>query len=213
MPTLRHFTRTACLVILLAVPQIAAGQAVTPQATPPNAFGVNPDSACYNSRLKVGDLANADASIQQGVARATRDARAWQPDAQLTSLRLVCPLLTTGLRWEGVFFSAEAQAYYSTDTGRKEAVEEDPDTIPILDPATISLKEAYRSLVRGGFDDDMYLTAQGGVTIKMSTDDLPFGPPAAPRGQLYAHLAVDDNGLVTDVWVSLADGTIYRYAS
>jgi hypothetical protein len=122
-------------------------------------------------------------------------------------------LLTTGVQWEGVFFSETAQAFYSTDTGRIDAVNDAPETIPTLDPSGIQMREIHRSLIRAGFSDDLRLTAQGGVTIRQSTDTQPFGPPDAPRNQVYAHLAIEVGGQVTDVWVSVGDFTIYRYGS
>lgn len=197
----------AVFVLVLVMPGTMAAQEATPGVLP----GQDPDAPCANGRLQIGDLAEVDATIQAGVERATRAAQAWQPDARLYTLRLGCPLLTSGYRWEGVFFSETAQALYSTDTGSVDAVEADPDTIPTLDPAGISMQDVYRTLVRAGFADDLLLSAAGGVTIRPSTDANPFGPESAPRNQLYAHVAIEVSGQVTDVWVSLEDNTVYRY--
>jgi hypothetical protein len=110
-----------------------------------------------------------------------------------------------------VFFSESSQAFYATDTGVVEAVNDDPSSIPTLDPEGIVLQEVYRTLLRAGFGDELSLGAAGGVTIRYSTDTHPFGPESAPRNQVYAHIAIDVNGQVTDVWVAIGDGTIYRY--
>lgn len=182
-------------------------------STPESILGQDPDAPCANSRLRIGDLESVDTTIESGLQRAVEEARRWQPDARLYTLRLGCPLLTTGVQWEGVFFSETAQAFYSTDTARIDAVNDPPETIPTLDPAGINMREVYRSLIRAGFSDDLQLTAQGGVTIRQSTEAHPFGPPSAPRNQVYAHLAIEVDGQITDVWVSTADRTIYRYGN
>lgn len=176
-------------------------------------LGVDPNAPCATSRLRIGDLENVDGTLEAGLEASVAEAQQWQLDARLYTLRLGCPLLTTGVQWEGVFFSETAQAFYSTDTARVDAVNDPPDSIPTLDPSTISMREVYRSLIRAGFSDNLQLTAQGGVTIRMSTDTQPFGPQAAPKDQVYAHLAIEVDGQITDVWVSMADFTIYRYGS
>lgn len=202
-------------VVSLAVAVVAAPMqtVVAEDPTPVAIFGRDPDAPCVASRLRVKDLDSVDATIDQGVEAATAQARDWQEDARLWTLRLSCPLLTTGIRWEGVFFSETAQAMYATDSGRKEAVEDEPDEFLTLDPAVISIHDVYRSLIRAGFADDLYLTPQGGVTIRYNTNDQPFGPPTAPREQVYAHLAIEQDGLIRDVWVSINDGTVYQYES
>lgn len=197
------------LCLAFAVPLVSSAQESTPQSF----TGGDPNAPCGPSRLRIGDLENVDATAAAGIERAVEEAARWQDDARLYTLRLGCPLLTTGVRWDGVFFSATAQAFYSTDTARVDAVNDAPETIPTLDPAGISLREVYRSLIRAGFSDDLQLTAQGGVTIRHSTQTHPFGPPEAPRDQVYAHLAIEVDGQITDVWVSIGDGTIYRYGN
>ncbi len=198
----------AALLLAMTVTTLAAQE-----STPESILGESPDAACATSRLRISDLESVDATIEQGVQRAVDEAQRWQADARLYTLRLGCPLLTTGVQWEGVFFSETAQAFYSTDTARIDAVNDPPDTIPTLDPTVLNMREVYRSLIRAGFSDDLQLTAQGGVTIRQSTDARPFGPPAAPRNQTYAHLAIEVDGQITDVWVSVTDGTIYRYGT
>jgi hypothetical protein len=199
-------TPIVLMLIMLLAPTIAAQ---TP--TPEGGFGIDPNAPCGQSRLRVGDLKSIDDTIAKGVERATQEAHQWQGDARLFTLRLGCPLLVTGVKWEGVFFSADAQAFYETDTGKVDPVEVDPQLIPTLAPGTFKMSTVYSSLVEYGFTDDLLLTAQGGVTIKTSTSELPFGPPNAPRGQVYAHLAVEKQDQVIDVWVSMSDGTVYSY--
>jgi hypothetical protein len=218
-PLVQHHYRPKLTIFALAAVVIAGvggspPAAATAQSSTPVAIaGEDPNAPCATSRLRIGDLESVDATIGGGIQRATEEAQRWQADARLYTLRLGCPLLTTGVQWEGVFFSETAQSFYSTDTGRTDAVNDAPETIPTLDPAGIQMREVYRSLIRAGFSDDLRLTAQGGVTIRQSTDSHPFGPSAAPRNQTYAHLAIEVDGQITDVWVSTSDYTIYRYTT
>lgn len=202
---------TTFITTFLAILVLGAAPAVAQTSTPDSAFGIDPNAACGMSRLKVGDLKDIDASIGPGVERATEEAQEWQRDARLYTLRLGCPLLVTGVKWEGVFFSQAAQAFYETDTGKVEPVEVDPSLIPTLAPDRFRMSLVYDSLIEFGFTDELLLTAQGGVTIKASTNELPFGPPSAPRGHVYAHMAVEQQDQIIDVWVSLTDGTVYTY--
>ncbi len=201
------------LTLAVLVGLVVVLPAVAQESTPEPFIGQDPDAPCAQSRLRISDLEDVDATIAPGVEKAVEEAKRWQQDARLYTLRLGCPLLTTGVQWEGVFFSETAQAFYSTDTARIDAVNDPPETIPTLDPAGLSMREVYRSLIRAGFANDLQLTAQGGVTIRQSTETHPFGPPAAPRDQVYAHLAIEVDGQITDVWVSMSDGTIYRYGN
>jgi len=206
-PLLRKTVAAAITAVLLFTPVGAVAQ----EATPGLVLGQNAVAPCAVGRLTIGDLEGADATLAKGVEAATAKAQAWQKDARLSTLRLGCPLLTTGYQWEGTFFSETAQAFFSTDTGQIDASDDDPDSIPTLVTENLSLRPVYRSLVRAGFTDALLLGASGGVTIRPSTEAQPFGPPSAPRDQTYAHVAIEERGQVTDVWVSMTDGTIYRY--
>lgn len=205
-----HRLRTTILT-LLTIATIGVAPMSAQPSTPETAFGVDPNAACAMSRLKVGDLREIDTTIGPGVERATEEAQQWQSDARLYTLRLGCPLLVSGVKWEGVFFSQSAQAFYETDTGKVDPVEVDPTLIPTLAPDRFRMSLVYDSLIEYGFTDDLLLTAQGGVTIKVSTNELPFGPPSAPRGHVYAHMAIEQQDVIIDVWVSLTDGKIYTY--
>lgn len=197
-------------LLVLATPATSLAQE-TATATPPSVLGQDAGQPCADGRLKVKDLAGADASMADGIAAAKNAAKQWRSDARLVILRLGCPLLEPGLRWDGTFFSDSAQAYITTETGKIEPAEDDPRTIPTLVTDSVSFRLVYRSLLKAGFDDSLELVPGSGVTVQMSTDQQPFGPPAAPRGQIYFHLAIEERGEVKDVWVNASDGTIYRY--
>lgn len=199
------------ITVVLAFMLISIVPVSAQSSTPETAFGEDPNAACSMSRLRVGDLKDIDNTIRNGVERATEEAHQWQSDARITTLRLGCPLLVTGVKWEGVYFSQSAQAFYETDTGKVDPVEVDPSLIPSLEPDDLSMSVVYDALIEYGFTDELLLTAQGGVTIKTSTNEMPFGPPSAPRGHVYAHMAIEEQDVIIDVWVSLSDGTVFTY--
>ncbi len=181
---------------------------------PPLAGESDTDLPCFDGRLRVRDLENADPSIPDGLARVYEIGTGWEPDARLFALRLGCPLLETGYQWEGTFFSKTAQAFYSTDTNEIRATDDDPNSIPILGTDEgMEVHFVYISLLRGGFEGDALLGAGGGVTIRPSTEAQPFGPPAAPKDDVYYHVSIQQRGEVVDVWVASKDGTIYEYSS
>ena len=195
-----------------ASPAPASPTAVpTEDTTTPEPPITEDPSACTDGRLRIADLAGADQHLQEGLARIQDRAQRWQADAQLVEMRLSCPLLRTGLQWEGTFFSATAQANYSTNTADIEPAEEAPEDIPYLDVSSVSFQVANRSLLRAGFSEDLRLAAASSVTIRQSTDTVPFGPPTAPTGVVYIHVAVEERGVIKDVWINAQDGTIYRY--
>lgn len=196
---------TLALWVCLITPAFA--QSSTPEA------GLTSDANahCIDSRLRVGDLKTIDNTLDPGVKRATEEATDWQKDARLYTLRLGCPLLITGVKWEGVFFSESAQAFYETDTGKVEPVEVDPQLIPTLDPSQFRMSSVYEALIAYGFTDDLLLTPAGGVTIKTNTNQLPFGPPSVEKGTVYAHVAVEQQDVIVDVWVSMSDYSVHTY--
>lgn len=208
------------LAILLAWMPAAAQDAsppASPAATPetpiptPGAPVTEDPNACPDGRLRIRDLVSADGHFADGIEKVTARGLIWQPDARLVELRLSCPLLKTGLQWEGTFFSETAQATFSTDTAAIEPSESEPDSVPYLDPANVSFQSVHRSLLRAGFSDDLRLAAASSVTVRYSSDQVPFGPPTAPHEVVYVHVAVEERGVIKDVWINAEDGTIYRY--
>lgn len=213
LPT-RHLTGRLIFCALVALLSMSAPAAASAQdtATPSTLPGESDTSRpCFDGRLRIRDLENADASMQAGIDRVTQLGKEWEEDARLYSLRLGCPLLETGYQWEATYFSESAQAFYGTDTADIQAAEDDPGTIPTLETEGLSMVPVYRSLVRAGYSEDSLLGASGGVTIRQSTDTQHFGPPSAPTGDVYYHVSVLERGEVSDVWIAASDGTIYRY--
>ncbi len=208
--------RGMCQVVMLL---LAVSMVVTPvgaqEGTPPPLAGEQDTSVpCFDGRLRIRDLDVVDDQIPAGLERVYDLGEAWEEDAKLFSLRIGCPLLETGIQLDGVFFSKTAQAFYYTATNETRATNSDPATIPVLDTSKgLQVSFVYGSLVRAGFPEDSLLAATGGVTIRPSTEDQPFGPEAAPRGDVYFHVAIEDRGEVVDLWIASRDGKIYQYAA
>jgi hypothetical protein len=225
MPVYHHCRRLSCIAIALwfalaGAPVVAQDEATppaSPVATPaapaptPGAPVTEDPNACIDGRLRIRDLSAADEHLADGIEKVTARGLAWQADARLVELRLSCPLLKTGLQWEGSFFSATAQATFATDTSSVEPSEDAPDRVPYLDPSNVSFQVVHRSLLRAGFSDDLRLAAASSVTVRYSSDQHPFGPPTAPHEVVYVHVAVEERGVIKDVWINAQDGTIYRY--
>lgn len=207
--------RISAITVLLSLflassPGVALGQ---DEGTPPPLPGeVNTDQPCYDGRMRIRDIENADPSIAAGLDRVYEIGKAWEDDAELFSLRLGCPLLEPGYQLDGTFFSKTAQAFYSTATNEVLPTDADPVTVPILDTtAGVEVNFVYRSLLRAGFDEDSLLAAVGGITIRPNTEGQEFGPPSAPLNDVYFHVSILDRGQVVDLWIASKDGKIYRY--
>lgn len=224
MPVNYRPRRATCAIVALCLVLIgvpAAAQESTPPASPaatptgptptPGAPVTADPSACRDGRLRIRDLSLADEHLADGIQKVIARGTVWQPDARLVELRLSCPLLKTGLQWEGTFFSTTAQATFATDTATVEPSEDAPDSVPYLDPSNVSFQVVHRSLLRAGFADDLRLAAASSVTVRYSSDRHPFGPPTAPHEVVYVHVAVEERGVIKDVWINAEDGTIYRY--
>lgn len=187
---------------------VAQGEPATPQ---PLAGVEDATEPCFDGHLRIRDLEGAQETLSDGFAKADAVAKAWEPDARLLVLRLGCPLLETGYQWEGTYFSERAQAFFETDTRSVQASEDDPKEIPTLDSSTIQVLPVFRSLLKAGYDEGSQLGAAGGLTIRPSTEAQPFGPPSAPRNDVYFHVSIEERGQVIDVWIAARDATIYRY--
>ncbi|MBA2248328.1 MAG: hypothetical protein H0W23_09370 [Chloroflexia bacterium] len=212
----RSLSRVVAITLLgaLLVASLVAGNAAAQNetATPQPLAGEDDlTKPCFDGHLRIRDLEDAQETLTDGFAEADAVAKAWKPDARLVTLRLGCPLLETGYQWEGTYFSESAQAYFETDTRVVQATEDNPKEIPTLDSATVQVSPVYRSLLRAGYDEASQLGVASGLTIRPSTDAEPFGPPSAPRDDVYFHVSIEERGQVIDVWIAARDATIYRY--
>jgi hypothetical protein len=193
---------------IVALPVAVVG---AQDATPAPMLNGDPGAPCSEGRLQVQDLSVADESLKRGVEAAAEKAKQWQPDARLVELRLGCPLLETGFLWHGEFYSDSAQAFINTDTGEIAPAESDPKAIPTLVADRLSFQLVHRSLLRAGKAEGLELMPGGGVSVRTSTEDTPFGPTSAPRDRVYFHVALLERNEVQDIWIDAADGTIYRF--
>jgi hypothetical protein len=165
---------------------------------------------CAHSRLTIGDLPAIDEAWEEGLADAATRAKEWQDDARLVGLRVGCRLLDPGFRWQGRFYSSGAQSYYLSDTGETTPAEIDPAKVQTLPTDDLSFKRLHRALTEAGYDETIQLMPVAGVEVRLNTEEEPFAPPDAPKDVVYYHVAVDDRGKVTDLFVG-TDGEIHRY--
>jgi len=188
--------------------------AVDPKGqAPANVAGNEGRVPCADGRLLIGDLPEVDRQWQAGLESATRKSLVWQPDARLISLRVGCQLFEPGFRWQATFYSARAQAFLASDTGETEPAEVPPERVSTLPTEGISFGMLRRSLLKSGFSDDDEISPSSGVELRLNTEAMPFGPPAAPLDVVLYYVAVDRLGETKDVFVSGADGTVYRFAA
>jgi hypothetical protein len=187
----------------------AAGRTVAPPTPTGSSAAAAP---CSNGQLTVGDLPEIDALWRDGLSEADARAAVWQDDAMLTTFRVSCELFETGFRWQAVYYSRDAQAFFSSDTRETEPAGIDPDSVPALDTANLSFALVHDALVRAGVEDATAISASTGVDVRMNTERSPFGPSQAPKETIIYHLAIDRLGETIDLFIEGEDGAIFRYA-
>ena len=170
-----------------------------------------PSPSCATGRLVIGDLPAIEEDFEDGVAAEMELAADWHDDARLVGLRVGCRLLDDGFNWRGIFFSDAIQTYWYSDTGVTRTVDAVAPPGPTLPLDDVSFTRLHRSLIRAGYTDETELNPTSNVEIRLNSDEAPFGPPSAPRGEVYVHVAIESRGGVVDLFVSAEDGTIYRY--
>ena len=170
-----------------------------------------PTSSCTTGRLVIGDLLDIEDGFRAGVMAEVESAGRWHADARLVGLRVGCRLLDEGFNWRGIFFSDAIQTYWYSDTGETKTVDAVGPPGPTLPLDGVSFIRIHRSLIRAGYVDSTELNPTSNIEVRLNSDEAPFGPPSAPRGQVYVHLAIESRGDVLDLFVSADDGTIYRY--
>lgn len=217
----RRALRAITLVLIAGsvwlVPGLSAA-ARPPIATAAGSTFVQPDSAaatptpaCTAGRLVIGDLRAIESDFRAGVAAEVELAGDWHADARLVGLRVGCRLLDDGFNWRGIFFSDAIQTYWYSDTGETKTVDAVGPPGPTLPLEGVSFTRIHRSLIRAGYADTTELNPTSNIEIRLNSDEAPFGPPSAPRGEVYVHVAIETRGDVLDLFVGADDGTIYRY--
>lgn len=170
-----------------------------------------PTPSCASGRLVIGDLAAIEEAFADGVAAESAKAAEWHGDARMVGLRVGCRLLDHGFNWRGVFFSDAIQTYWYSDTEETRTVDAVSPPGPTLPLDGVSFVSLQRSLIRAGYSEFTELNPSSNIEIRLNSDEAPFGPAAAPRGEVYFHVAIEARGDVLDLFVSADDGTIYRY--
>lgn len=192
------------LSLMTAAAQVAPGEG-TPEHKQP------PATNCSDGELRVGDLKGMDELWTQQKPRLDGIANAWEDDAVLTGLRVSCGILETGFRWQGIYYSATAQAFFATDTGETIGAEFDPSQAAPL-PDSVSFGSVWRTLAKAGYDDSITLNPAIGVSLQVNSVATPLGPDTVPPNALICHVSLQYLGEVRDLFVSVPDGTIYRHA-
>ena len=170
-----------------------------------------PAVTCVSGRLLIGDLPAIQEGLEESVAAETERALEWQSDARLVGLRVGCELLGDGFNWRGVFFSDAIQTYFFSDTGETRTVDAVAPPGPTLDLSGVSFVRLHRSLIRAGYDETVELNPSSNVELRLNSEEAPFGPPEAPRDEVYFHVAIETRGEVVDLFVSAKSGTLYQY--
>lgn len=201
-----------CSGISAPTPLIAESEATaTPSPSPAPALHLTPPpERCAGGRLRVGDLAAISDEWGAGVQTAIESARAWRPDAQLVTVQVGCAPLEAGFRWQGRFYSQTAQSFYLSDTGLSEPAELDPASVPVLPLDQVNFRELHLALARANVADEAELNPATGVTVRLNAPTDPFGPPDTPQGVVY-HVAVVEQGIVQDLFVSGSSWTVHTY--
>jgi hypothetical protein len=170
-----------------------------------------PTPTCVDGRLRVADLPAIQEVFEDGVARETDKARAWQDDARLVGLRVGCRLLDDSFGWRGIFFSEAIQTYFFSDTGETRTVDVVAPPGPELPLDDVDFLDLHHSLLRAGFGETVELNPSSNVEIRLNSTEAPFGPPEAPLNEVYFHVAIESRGEVIDLFISAEDGTPYQF--
>ena len=206
---------TGCSSPTLApTPQPTAVNLATPetQSTSSTPTTNSPTEPCASGNLHVGDLPAIDLAWREGVAAAAAKSKEWQQDAELSSLRVACQLFESDFRWQATFYSRNAQAFFSSDTG--ELVPSGfEDEVPPLNVSQFSFILLHDALNLSGFSDDTVISPSTGVEIRLNSTTSAFGPPSAPVGVILYHVAIERSGEVKDVFVDARDGAVYWYTN
>ncbi len=205
---------TACLLTACGGP--SSGQTVpTPTAvvtdgTPLPGVLVGP---CAGGRLTVGDLAEIDDDLANGIETAQERAENWQSDAILVAVRVGCELLGSTFHWRATFFSDRIQTYFFSDTGETAVAATGSQAIGELSLEGVSFNDLGLSLLRAGYVPDASLDPGGNVEVRINGDANPFGPTNVPDGAIVFHVALESRGEIVDLFIDASDGTVYQYQS
>ena len=170
-----------------------------------------PTARCAAGRLVVGDIPQVALEWAAGVQSALERARDWRGDARLVSLQVGCQPLEPAFRWEGIFYSDTAQAFFASDTRQSTPAEVEPAAVPNLPLDRIDFGELHRALARAGYADAAVISPTSGLTVRLNAPTDPFGPPTVPPDAVVYHVAIDDRGETNDLFVSGLDWTVHAY--
>jgi hypothetical protein len=166
---------------------------------------------CVDGRLRIADLPAIQDEFEAGVVEERAKAERWHDDARLVGLRVGCRLLDDGFSWRGIFFSDAIQTYYFSDTGETRTVDVVAPPGPTLPLDGVNFRDLHQALGRAGFDETAELSPSSNVEVRLNSPEAPFGPPEAPQGEVYFHVAIEFRGDIIDLFISAEDGTPYEF--
>lgn len=168
---------------------------------------------CGDGHLQIQDLSAIDGLWGPGLEAAYQIALDWHDDSRLVGFRVTCELFEPGFRWQATYYSAEAQALYSTDTRESRPIDLEPDEIPSLDVSNLSFHDIRETLLSYDYPGDTVLQPSTGVDVRVNTASMPFGPPETPTFQTIAHVSLEFRGEVKDLFIDTESGEIFQFAS
>lgn len=208
------------LVLLLTLSGCSVRGDSAPAPTPTEEASSSPEGspgaervACSDGNLQIQDLSAIDGLWGPGLEDAYQRALAWHEDARLVGFRVTCELFEPGFRWQATYYSEEAQALYSTDTGESSPIDLEPSEIASLDVSRLSFHDIRQALLSYDYPDDTVLQPSTGVDLRVNTSSMPFGPPEAPLNQTVAHVSLEFRGEVKDLFIDTETSEIFQFAS
>ncbi|MGD9710606.1 MAG: hypothetical protein AB7V46_00900 [Thermomicrobiales bacterium] len=190
----------------------AIGTAQTDPATPAGT-PASERVPCTDGRLLIQDLSAIDGLWGPGLEAAYEKAMQWHEDARLVGFRVNCELFEPGFRWQATYYSAEAQALFSTDSGESRPIDVEPDEILSIDVSQLSFHGLRQALLSYDYPDSTELQPSTGVDIWVNSTAMPFGPPEASLNQTIAHVSLEFRGEIKDLFIDTATSEIFQFAS
>lgn len=181
--------------------------------SPEGSPGTTDRVPCGDGNLRIQDLSAIDGLWGPGLEEAYERAVVWQADARLVGFRITCELFEPGFRWMATYYSAEAQALFSTDSGESRPIDVEPEDIPSLDVSQLSFHDIREALLSYDYPDSSVLQPATGVDIRVNSRSIPFGPPETPFDRTIAHVSLEFRGEIKDLFIDTQTSEIFQFAS
>ena len=202
---LRGALLTVLLILALAEPVAASAP---PPPPPPASPGS--DAICATGRLRIGDIPRLAEPWRITVEADRSLAVEWRPDAVLIATDVSCGFLLDEPRVRTSFYSAAAKGLWDPETAQTQPLDPGDPEPKELPAGTVDFQVIQRALLGLGLTGDDEIGASG-LTIRLNTAELPFGPAEIPPETTVVHLTVGDGGATRDVYIDAGTGRTYGY--